>query len=224
MLNAVLIGSFKETQQSVAVILASLNVECEYVDDIEAALAYLRRSTHTIHVVLVDFDGMPEGLRSILAIEKALGVSIAVVGISKDTKCVSEDPRVIHNPVVEDDLRALIDTTFSEHSGLKTSSATTVQGARVLVVDDDEWIRNILCRNLEKAGYQPFAAIDGLQGIAEVERIEPDIILIDLNMPLLDGYQLAKELKASPRTKKIPIVAISGEGAEKDDVIEIKKG
>ncbi|MBL8115506.1 MAG: response regulator [Acidobacteria bacterium] len=81
--------------------------------------------------------------------------------------------------------------------------------ARILVVDDDEMNRDMLSRRLERKGYQIELAVNGLEAVEKATANHPDLILMDLSMPVLDGYEATRRLKAAPDTKAIPIIGLS---------------
>ncbi len=80
---------------------------------------------------------------------------------------------------------------------------------RVLIVDDDDLIRQVLRDMLEMAEYCVFEAGDGTEGLEKTETLRPDIILLDLMMPGLDGYAVCRELKANPATRAIPVIFVT---------------
>lgn len=79
----------------------------------------------------------------------------------------------------------------------------------VLVVDDAEDIRELLGMRLKMNGYGVVEAADGEQALQIAPRVRPDLILMDLSMPVLDGYEATRRLKARPDLSDIPVVAIS---------------
>ncbi len=84
--------------------------------------------------------------------------------------------------------------------------------ARLLVADDEKSQRTVLHRLLDRLGYDVVEAANGLEALAETERGDFDLILSDLTMPGLDGVGLLKRLKASERTREVPVIIISGDG------------
>ena len=80
---------------------------------------------------------------------------------------------------------------------------------RILVVEDNEMNRDVLSRRLVRHGYQVLLATDGAGGLAIAHAEQPDLILMDLAMPEVDGWECARRLKAEPRTRAIPIIALS---------------
>lgn len=86
---------------------------------------------------------------------------------------------------------------------------TASESRRILVVDDDEAARYVLCQFLSSAGFEVEVAGTGGEGLERARREPPDAILLDLQMPDLDGYELMEELHAEPRTREIPIVVVT---------------
>lgn len=81
--------------------------------------------------------------------------------------------------------------------------------ARILYVEDNDDNVYMLRRRLEKHGHQMIVAEDGAKGVAAAEREKPDLILMDLSLPVLSGWDAARRLKASEATRLIPIIALS---------------
>jgi twitching motility two-component system response regulator PilG len=88
----------------------------------------------------------------------------------------------------------------------------------VMIVDDSPTIRKILGLTLERAGYKVVAEPDGESAIERLIQVVPDLILLDIAMPKLDGYEVCKRIKGDPRTKHVPVVMLSGKGALFDKV------
>ena len=80
---------------------------------------------------------------------------------------------------------------------------------RILIVEDNEMNRDALSRRLARRGYDVLVAVDGPQGLAAARVHHPHVILMDLGLPEIDGWECARRLKADPATRVIPIVALS---------------
>jgi len=80
---------------------------------------------------------------------------------------------------------------------------------RILLVEDNEINRDMLSRRLERKGFQVLIAVDGEQGVAMAESATPDLILMDMDLPVLNGWEAAQKLKAAPETRVIPIIALT---------------
>ena len=79
----------------------------------------------------------------------------------------------------------------------------------ILIIDDDENIRQLLDIHLEEAGHVVRHAENGENGIRLAHEQTPDLIILDINMPVMDGTRVMKELRADPNTKSIPVIALS---------------
>ncbi len=81
--------------------------------------------------------------------------------------------------------------------------------AKILVVDDEEHIVMILKDSLEFSGFQVVTAYNGLEALERVEQDKPDLIVLDIGMPKLDGWEVCRRLKADDHTKNIPIIILT---------------
>jgi CheY-like chemotaxis protein len=87
---------------------------------------------------------------------------------------------------------------------------------RVLIVDDTAADRTHLARIVADAGHQALLAETGVEAIASARRDRPDVILMDVNMPGIDGFATTRMLKAEPETRDIPVVFVTGKGQKAD--------
>ncbi len=81
--------------------------------------------------------------------------------------------------------------------------------ARILLVEDNEMNRDMLSRRLERRGYEVIVAVDGEEGVARARAEMPDLVLMDMSLPVLDGWEATRQLKAAPETKSIPVIALT---------------
>jgi CheY-like chemotaxis protein len=81
--------------------------------------------------------------------------------------------------------------------------------ARLLLAEDDEFSRDMLARRLERSGFEVLAAADGREALRTAREQLPDLILMDLDMPVMDGRAAIHALKSDPRTYKIPIIVLT---------------
>ena len=88
--------------------------------------------------------------------------------------------------------------------------------ARILIVEDNEMNRDMLMRRLQRQGHQIFTAIDGAQGVALASALLPDLILMDMSLPVLDGWEATRQLKALHATSATPIVALTAHAMNGD--------
>ncbi len=80
---------------------------------------------------------------------------------------------------------------------------------KVLVVEDNEMNRDMLSRRLERRGYEVITAVDGEDGVNKAQSESPDMILMDMDLPVLDGWAATRQLKDSPDTQAIPVIALT---------------
>lgn len=94
--------------------------------------------------------------------------------------------------------------------------------ARVLVIDDEPDVRWVLRLSLERAGHEVIMAEDGLRGVAMAQRQRPDVIVLDLMMPVMDGYGVLDALGRDDRTKQVPVLVLTAKALpeEEDRVTE----
>jgi DNA-binding response OmpR family regulator len=92
---------------------------------------------------------------------------------------------------------------------------------KILVVDDEKAVSDLLAYNLRKAQYEVFVAADGLEALAQIERAKPDLILLDVMMPQMDGLDVVRELR---KTSDIPVIMITARGEEIDRVVGLELG
>ena len=94
----------------------------------------------------------------------------------------------------------------------------------IVVIEDEIDIREVLIYNLEREGYQVFGEADGLKGLKMIQEMIPDLVLLDLMLPGLDGLQICKHLKDTSATHQIPIVMVSARSSESDIVLGLELG
>ena len=95
---------------------------------------------------------------------------------------------------------------------------------RILVVDDEIYIVHILDFSLGMEGYEVITALDGEQALEKARTEKPDLIVLDIMMPKLDGYETCKMLKAEAATKDIPVILLSAKGRNVDQKIGFEVG
>ncbi len=82
---------------------------------------------------------------------------------------------------------------------------------KILLVEDNEINRDMLSRRLERKGYQVIVAVNGAEGVSKAQSEQPDLVLMDLHLPVLDGWQATRQLKADPQTQAIPVIALTAD-------------
>jgi CheY-like chemotaxis protein len=92
------------------------------------------------------------------------------------------------------------------------------RGTTVLLVEDEDQLRRVMKDLLEREGYTVAEAGDGVQALDQVDRFAPDIVILDLNLPGLDGYGVLAQLRSRPATRSIPVVVLTAKGDEDNEV------
>jgi CheY-like chemotaxis protein len=88
--------------------------------------------------------------------------------------------------------------------------------AKILLVEDNEMNRDMLSRRLQRKGYEVVIAVDGGEGVAMAHSQAPDLILMDMSLPVLDGWEATRKLKAAPETAGIPVIALTAHAMATD--------
>jgi CheY-like chemotaxis protein len=90
------------------------------------------------------------------------------------------------------------------------------QMPKILLVEDNEMNRDMLSRRLQKKGFEVVIAVDGGEGVAKAKSDKPDLILMDLSLPVMDGLQATAQIKADPATRPIPVLALTAHAMADD--------
>jgi CheY-like chemotaxis protein len=98
------------------------------------------------------------------------------------------------------------------------------QKAKVLIVDDEPFNVDVLQQELEELGYEAITAFNAKEALEQIKKHQPDLILLDLMMPVLDGFAVLKEVKNDNSLRDIPVIIVSAEHDSKSVVKGIKQG
>jgi CheY-like chemotaxis protein len=96
--------------------------------------------------------------------------------------------------------------------------------AKILLVEDNEMNRDMLSRRLIRKEFEVLIAVDGQQGVDMASSEIPDIILLDMSLPVMDGWEAARHLKANPETQKIPVIALTAHAMAGDKEKALEAG
>lgn len=96
--------------------------------------------------------------------------------------------------------------------------------ARILLVEDNEMNRDMLSRRLQRKGYEVLLAVDGGQGVSMAGSEKPDLILMDMSLPVLDGWEATKQLKGADATRGIPVIALTAHAMQGDQEKALEAG
>ena len=95
---------------------------------------------------------------------------------------------------------------------------------KILLVEDNEMNRDMLTRRLERKGYEVVIAVDGQAGVDMASSSNPDIILMDLSLPVIDGWEATRQIKANPATQSIPVIALTAHAMAGDEQKALEAG
>ena len=95
---------------------------------------------------------------------------------------------------------------------------------RILVVEDERQLTDVLKYNLEREGYEVAVANDGPEGLRKAQMNVPDLIILDLMLPGLDGLQICREIRAGERTRKVPVIILTAKSEETDQIVGFSMG
>ncbi len=87
---------------------------------------------------------------------------------------------------------------------------------KILIVEDNEMNRDMLSRRLIRNGYEVVMAFDGAEGVEKAGSENPDIILMDMSLPIIDGWEATRRVKANPATSRIPVIALTAHAMSGD--------
>lgn len=87
---------------------------------------------------------------------------------------------------------------------------------KILLVEDNEANRDMLSRRLQRRGYEVTLAVDGEQGVALAAAVVPDLILMDMSLPTLDGWEATRRVKSAPETAHVPVIALTAHAMSGD--------
>lgn len=95
---------------------------------------------------------------------------------------------------------------------------------KILLVEDNEMNRDMLSRRLARSGFEVAIAVDGSQGVSMAVSERPDLILMDMSLPVLDGWEATRRVKADPATKSIPVIALTAHAMAEDKAKSLTAG
>lgn len=138
--------------------------------------------------------------------------------LDRGYECLYEASRANPNNVVlSSQVNALL-IRLEDIKQMEQTRETMPKEKKILVVDDSATVRKLIAGKLEKSGHEVFCAADGVDAIEQLEALVPDLILLDITMPRMDGYQVCKAIRSKDATKDVPVVMISGKDGFFDKV------
>ncbi len=181
--------------------------------DVTLPVVLVRAGEHSTGLVAEELIGSRE------IVVKSVGPQIASIrGISGAT--ILGDGRI----VIILDIGALVRGEWRGRPSFTVPREKTDRRVVALVVDDSITVRRVTQRLLERNGMRVLTARDGMDAIAVLQDTVPDVILLDIEMPRMDGYEVAAQVRADPRTKDVPIIMITSRVGEKHRARAIELG
>src|SRR5437899_820311 len=116
--------------------------------------------------------------------------------------------------------KEMVLTAIPSPQGIRTAMAQP----RILIIEDERGLTDVLTYNLEREGYEVSVAHDGQEGLRKAQMQLPDLILLDLMLPTLDGLEVCRELRAGERTRQVPILMLTAKSEETDQVVGFSLG
>jgi type II secretory ATPase GspE/PulE/Tfp pilus assembly ATPase PilB-like protein len=150
------------------------------------------------------------GLAHVLRGESTIDELLRVVDVPSEEAAA---PQAEAPPSADDHFELLEEVTPPHVSGPHGLPAR-----KVLLVDDEDSLRKVIRELLERDGYVVVEARDGVQALDQIDRVGPDVIVLDLNMPGLDGYGVLSNLRSRPATADIPVIVLTAKGDEDNEV------
>ena len=95
---------------------------------------------------------------------------------------------------------------------------------RILIIEDERALTDVLTYNLQREGYETLVAHDGQEGLRKAQTLLPDLVILDLMLPVLNGLEVCRELRAGERTRQIPILMLTAKAEETDQVVGFSLG
>ena len=150
---------------------------------------------------------------------RALGIGhINLKNFEKGLAYLQDAQRLNPNDVVLSGQINALSIRLSEIRDQAEVHDSMMKGKTILVVDDSATVRKLIAGKLEKCGHDVVCAVDGVDALEKMESMTPDLILLDINMPRMDGYQVCKLIRNNHATENVPVVMISGKDGFFDKV------
>jgi two-component system phosphate regulon response regulator PhoB len=105
-----------------------------------------------------------------------------------------------------------------------TELLTTMARPRVLIIEDERALTDVLSYNLEREGYETIVTHDGQEGLRKAQTVRPDLIILDLMLPVLNGLDVCRQLRADEHTRSVPILMLTAKAEETDQIVGFSMG
>ncbi len=176
----------------------------------DSGLAHVLMGESSIDELTRVVDVPPEEEKGVAA--KAGEAPAGAPAVAAPARTSGGQPRVRASAAVDQSALELLEEPLPP----RTSGGEPAR--KVLLVDDEDSLRRVMKDLLEREGYAVSEARDGVQALDQVDRVGPDIIVLDLNLPGLDGYGVLSHLRSRPATSTIPVIVLTAKGDEDNEV------
>lgn len=189
------------------------------LSDLEMLLAHQQADKQIIGFAVEKMEAEKER-RDFTDVElKILGIGhINLKNFQRGFDCLQEAQRLNPNDVILGGQVNALSIRFAEIREQEEAHDGMPRGKTILVVDDSATVRKLIAGKLEKCGHEVICAVDGVDALEKIEEVVPDLILLDINMPRMDGYQVCKLIRNNHATEDVPVVMISGKDGFFDKV------
>jgi twitching motility two-component system response regulator PilG len=189
------------------------------LSDLEMLLAHQQADRDIVDFAVEQMEA-ERGKRDLDEYElKALGIGhLNLKNFEKGLAYLQESQRLNPNDVLLGGQINALSIRLAEIRAQAEVHDSMVKGKTILVVDDSATVRKLIAGKLEKSGHEVVCAVDGVDALEKIEDMVPDLILLDINMPRMDGYQVCKLIRNNHATENVPVVMISGKDGFFDKV------
>jgi len=197
----------------------------------ESAVAHVRNGETTIEELLRVLEAPQEGssksgasarvtTEEVTPVKPPLGNPIRMSSASPSAVDEDEGPSAPSAKARRSGTRHAAPSSFSADAFELVGDEAVKKPAakRVLLVEDEEALRRVMKDLLEREGFVVYEANDGVIALDEIDRLAPDLVVLDLNLPRLDGYGVLSHLRARPATAKLPVIVLTAKGDEDSEV------
>lgn len=189
------------------------------LSDLEMLLAHQQADRDIVDFAVEQMEA-ERGKRELDEYElKALGIGhLNLKNFEQGLAYLQESQRLNPNDVLLGGQINALSLRLAEIRAQAEVHDSMVKGKTILVVDDSATVRKLIAGKLEKSGHEVVCAVDGVDALEKIEEMVPDLILLDINMPRMDGYQVCKLIRNNHATENVPVVMISGKDGFFDKV------
>jgi CheY-like chemotaxis protein len=190
------------------------------LSDMEMLLAYAEADHKTLEMAVEDLEN--EKISRPLSAPELTNLGIAYLNLKnlrKALECLQEASQLSPNDVVLASKANFLAIRLSEIEAQESKmDGVVVKNLTVMVIDDSPTVRKLISGKLEKCGHTVVTAADGAEALDKIREVVPDLILLDIMMPQMDGYQVCKLIRSNEPTRDVPVVMISGKDGFFDKV------